>query len=328
MKPVKNHYFCIGAYRAKMLFKEKHNADNFIRFNAEEIYEQTGKAPVRSYYCQFCGGWHVTSVISAEEGKKKDEIDNNRFVMMVDTKANLKKKKPIVNEVKSSPNKAVTILDIFSKMDNWISALKEGGESEYISIHDEYKNSKASFGSYCHTLEDKEELKRMSKRMEAKLKLKKAELIHAACFGKTRIFAWLQLCDNIENCTDIKELNDYKTIVNELNSSIEYLHNKLCLKTWSILNAGLDRLKKQFAESQERLIHPTIGQDSEKYKVKLLSLIDSLEQVRHCYGEGKIEDGLKMVSEGLTELKGFDDDKNVSILKRHYLKWLKLYNVA
>lgn len=44
-----------------MLFPTEKRADNFIRFNADEIMEETGKAPVRSYYCELCGGWHVTS---------------------------------------------------------------------------------------------------------------------------------------------------------------------------------------------------------------------------------------------------------------------------
>lgn len=34
---------------------------NFIRFNAEEMVEETGQAPVRAYYCETCCGWHVTS---------------------------------------------------------------------------------------------------------------------------------------------------------------------------------------------------------------------------------------------------------------------------
>ena len=44
-----------------MLFEEKKNADNFIHFNKDTILEESAKAPVRSYYCVFCSGWHVTS---------------------------------------------------------------------------------------------------------------------------------------------------------------------------------------------------------------------------------------------------------------------------
>ena len=31
---------------------------NFIKFNSEEFDDKT---PIRTYYCEVCGGWHVTS---------------------------------------------------------------------------------------------------------------------------------------------------------------------------------------------------------------------------------------------------------------------------
>lgn len=70
MKPTKNQIFCIGCKHKKMLFESKAKADNFIKFNSKEIKSLSGKAPSRSYYCSFCGGWHVTSI--AEEGKGID----------------------------------------------------------------------------------------------------------------------------------------------------------------------------------------------------------------------------------------------------------------
>lgn len=61
MKPTKNRVYCVDAGKVKMLFSEQKQADNFIKFNAEEIKEESGYSPERSYYCTFCGGWHVTS---------------------------------------------------------------------------------------------------------------------------------------------------------------------------------------------------------------------------------------------------------------------------
>lgn len=52
---------CGVNHQARMLFDSKKAADNFIRYNAERIKEQNGYAPIRSYYCSLCGGWHVTS---------------------------------------------------------------------------------------------------------------------------------------------------------------------------------------------------------------------------------------------------------------------------
>lgn len=61
MKPTKNQIFCMACGRPKMLFETKAKADNFIKFNSSEIMEESGKAPIRSYYCEICGGYHVTS---------------------------------------------------------------------------------------------------------------------------------------------------------------------------------------------------------------------------------------------------------------------------
>ena len=61
MKPTKNKIFCVSCRKPKILFESQAKADNFILYNKEEIEEENGKAPVRSYYCRLCCGWHVTS---------------------------------------------------------------------------------------------------------------------------------------------------------------------------------------------------------------------------------------------------------------------------
>ena len=63
MKP-KNRYFCIGCQRPKMLFETKSKADNFLKFNEKDFYKSAKGAPVRSYFCSFCGGWHISSISS------------------------------------------------------------------------------------------------------------------------------------------------------------------------------------------------------------------------------------------------------------------------
>ena len=40
------------------------------------ILEENGKAPVRSYYCEFCCGYHVTSILSLEDGERLDHQDS------------------------------------------------------------------------------------------------------------------------------------------------------------------------------------------------------------------------------------------------------------
>ena len=79
MKPVNNHIFCPGCRRPKILFETREKAENFIRFNGEEIAVQSGKAPTRSYYCSFCCGWHVTSLDDLEKGKEDDLRDQRKW---------------------------------------------------------------------------------------------------------------------------------------------------------------------------------------------------------------------------------------------------------
>lgn len=75
MKPTKNQVFCFGCKHHKMLFESQAKADNFIKFNSDEIAAQSGKAPSRSYYCSFCCGWHITSISDAVLAADRDERD-------------------------------------------------------------------------------------------------------------------------------------------------------------------------------------------------------------------------------------------------------------
>ena len=51
MKPTKNHYYCPGCQHQKMLFASKKEAILFLKYNADAIEGETGKKPIRAYYC-------------------------------------------------------------------------------------------------------------------------------------------------------------------------------------------------------------------------------------------------------------------------------------
>ncbi len=115
MKPTKNRVFCNGCGRAKMLFETEKKADNFIAFNQGEIEMETGVAPKRSYFCLFCGGWHVTSMkekngitrreklfedyLEAKKAKKAKKQEKANEVRMAE-EAKKAKKQEKVNEVR------------------------------------------------------------------------------------------------------------------------------------------------------------------------------------------------------------------------------------
>lgn len=109
MKPNINRMtYCIGCRRPKMLFEEKKKADNFIRFNKDEIFEENGKAPVRSYYCAFCSGWHVTSNPSLEQGEEQDKRDMDIIESTISIKRDISSFTTTINQKITDIKRATT----------------------------------------------------------------------------------------------------------------------------------------------------------------------------------------------------------------------------
>lgn len=120
MKPVKNKVFCIDCGRSKQLFESESKADNFIRFNGEEILEESDKAPIRSYYCPSCGGWHVTSSPIAWNVKTRSE----RFIekRKADAEARREVHKVYDEKIKDAKHK---IKDVVNSLPEAYEKLKE-----------------------------------------------------------------------------------------------------------------------------------------------------------------------------------------------------------
>lgn len=63
MKP-KNRVFCPDCGKQKMLFATERKAQDFIRWNSEDINNGSLLHP---YYCKACCGWHISHVEHKEE---------------------------------------------------------------------------------------------------------------------------------------------------------------------------------------------------------------------------------------------------------------------
>ena len=81
MKPKRNHIYCPDCGHAKILFESQRKALNFIAFNSRNIYLETGRAPVRAYYCMACGGWHVTSLPYFNSPSRFERLLMHRIAM-------------------------------------------------------------------------------------------------------------------------------------------------------------------------------------------------------------------------------------------------------
>lgn len=100
MSKPKVRYFCLVINRPKMLFETKEKADRFIEFNEPEIKSEGKKRfkHLRSYYCDSCGGWHITSLnLTNEQIKKK----NDKVKSIIDKTSKSKLKVKLTDEEKA-----------------------------------------------------------------------------------------------------------------------------------------------------------------------------------------------------------------------------------
>ena len=91
IKP-KKRFYCNSCKRHKMLFQTKEEAERFLKYNTTNPEEwDEKKVPIRSYYCVYCCGWHITSKpthLTEEEDIKlqNEEIDKMIGNFKVDIK--------------------------------------------------------------------------------------------------------------------------------------------------------------------------------------------------------------------------------------------------
>ena len=87
----KNRIMCPDCGRQKMLFESEAKANNFIKFNKDEI---NNGDKLRAYYCSACCGWHISH-------QKYHEDMEGRTDKMIEAYNDLKKnnRNPYINEI-------------------------------------------------------------------------------------------------------------------------------------------------------------------------------------------------------------------------------------
>ena len=101
MKPNRSRIFCRDAGKSKILFETEKKAENFIRFNAEEIASESGFSPVRTYFCISCGGYHVTSKETNPEVSRSERVLEEYNRLKQEAKTGKKKMKEIKKQNKT-----------------------------------------------------------------------------------------------------------------------------------------------------------------------------------------------------------------------------------
>ena len=74
MKPSKNRVMCPDCGKQKMLFESERKANDFIKWNGDDIDTHGGE--LRPYYCPSCCGWHISSKMH----KKSYDTQTERLI--------------------------------------------------------------------------------------------------------------------------------------------------------------------------------------------------------------------------------------------------------
>ena len=361
MKPTRNTIFCHGCQRTKMLFETKAKADNFIRFNSEGIQEENGKAPVRSYYCGICGGYHVTSNPSATEGEKMDSRDRQRVENFTRQKREREEAKALAKAVSDRLDRIKTLLR-FGRMDEAEDLL----DVCYLDLEeiDNYPlTAYSKLPSLRRRVEKAKELliqvrevlglpeqeqhafisqlprdrNRFSlfnilrhnlrmRRMESLLQQAEALLDE----GKTDVAAQIinkckQLVVNIAATDKNETTKDANTRIREMELRIKLLAEKetvnICKSEVSTKTTGDERITEKHVHETTD-VRPKKMARSKEYVSTILLLINKLEQIQKAYGEGDYDN-----CESLVEIVSFilDDldprDENVKTVTDQLDKW-------
>lgn len=128
MKPTRSLVYCHETRRQKILFESESKADNFIKFNADEIRESSGYAPVRSYYCISCGGWHVTHLPEFRHEKTISEIMTDKMNEAIE---NRKKARAAISlQRKEIKRRNAIIIDNIKSSFETIHILADSGDKD------------------------------------------------------------------------------------------------------------------------------------------------------------------------------------------------------
>ena len=99
MKPTKNRIFCKDCNKLKIFFETENKANLFIKFNANEIEENSGYKPERSYFCSYCCGWHVTSKREAYNIKSKTDVILSKYNEDLEKKKQILEKRIVLSNI-------------------------------------------------------------------------------------------------------------------------------------------------------------------------------------------------------------------------------------
>lgn len=143
----KNRIYCPDCRKRKVLFESESQANNFIKFNSQDIEAANGYAPIRSYYCPLCCGWHVTSL---EESLWQDKPtiaelilkEKQKMKETIAKRATMHKQEPVCQKESEETAREQLLKEIkalfMAEMDVFMDAYKKKDLDSCKAIYDKY----------------------------------------------------------------------------------------------------------------------------------------------------------------------------------------------
>ena len=344
MKPTKNKLFCVACQRTKMLFETQAEADRFVSFNKEEIEEENGRAPIRSYYCKLCGGYHVTSNPSEEAG----EIFNNKTEHLAEMADEMSKAngdvKTVVNEITDLLNRIERRIyeGRWDTAELWIGECRKkivairfckGSENVKWLPKEHYLEKLSNMICKIRELGD-EESEDWKAFIVKEGKTEEEEEITQVLINKMTLNELDRLF--IMSDTDIENGDpEAEVILKECRQLLERIKGPFAKR---IRDMVLLRIKGR-EEKIEKMCHDAVlSTDNNKcrpkiiinnevdYKLAVFYLIERFEELQKEYDLGReceCKDILDVIAAGLCELPDNDD---TALLKKKYEKWDAILN--
>ena len=107
-----------------MLFETEKKALTFMKFNNEEIRMETGVTPKRAYFCEACGGWHLTHHAEDWTGPSPTELAISQMKKITEIRKSLRHHGEENPDVKMDPDLSNFISMQLNKIDSYVKANK------------------------------------------------------------------------------------------------------------------------------------------------------------------------------------------------------------
>ena len=343
MRPTKNRVYCYGSQRSKMLFESKAKADNFIAYNSEGILEENGKAPVRSYYCELCRGYHVTSNPSIVAGESLDQRDQKMMELIDNYKKGSEDFKQIHEKISDEIDRAKRQMYLGNFED--IEQLYEEFQIDQDFL---LKLPLKTRGKYVQLHQRVEILKEVAKQMKELSLLSKEEITDKLVFEDPskkekelrtimRGYLVIQNCNKgIESIHQLMEEEKWieaRDMITSLRAEMPEMKGaaivKECLVSYQQELIKLEKAiadKNKVAKKKEPVPNKAKSekrpQEGEEYKAAILSVIERIEKVNLAFGLNDIDtcENELEIAEFLMDDFTIEDD-NTKLLRGQIEMW-------